>query len=259
MPPTLPPTLTISAVPGIPAIEPGDELAAILSDALAAAALAPRDSDVLVVSHKIVSKAEGRYVDLATVTPSPPALELAEATGKDARLVQVILSESSAVLRHRPGLIIVEHRRGFVMANAGIDQSNVSGGTPGERVLRLPENPDASAAALRAALQARCGVHLAVIVCDSVGRAWRNGVVGLAIGAAGLPSLLDLRGERDREGRELKVTTVGFADQIASAAELLMGEGAEGRPAVLVRGLSWSQPDAPVTALLRGPQEDLFR
>jgi coenzyme F420-0:L-glutamate ligase/coenzyme F420-1:gamma-L-glutamate ligase len=126
-------------------------------------------------------------------------------------------------------------------------------------VLRLPENPDASAAALRAALQARFGVCLAVIVCDSVGRAWRNGVVGLAIGAAGVPSLLDLRGEHDREGRELKVTTVGFADQIASAAELLMGEGAEGRPAVLVRGLSWSQPDAPVTALLRGPQEDLFR
>jgi len=252
-------SLTLHSVPAIPAISPGDDLAAILGDALAAAGLLPRPRDVLVVSHKIVSKADNRYVDLATVMPSQQALELAASTGKDARLVQVILSESSAVLRHRPGLIIVEHRRGFVMANAGIDQSNVSGGTPGERVLRLPADPDASAAALRAALQVRFGVSLAVIVCDSVGRAWRNGVVGLAIGASGLPSLLDLRGEPDREGRELKVTTVGFADQIASAAELLMGEGAEGRPVVLVRGLSWRQPDAPVTALLRGPGEDLFR
>ena len=252
-------SITLDAVPGIPAIAPGDDLAAILGDALSAAGLVPRERDVIVVSHKIVSKADNRYVDLATVTPSPQARELGEATGKDPRLVQVILSESRAVLRHRPGLIIVEHHRGFVMANAGIDQSNVSGGTPGERVLRLPEDPDASAAAIRAALEARFATRIAVIVCDSVGRAWRNGVVGLAIGASGLPSLVDLRGEHDREGRELKVTTVGFADQIASAAELLMGEGAEGRPVVRVRGLSWSQPDAPVSALLRGPEEDLFR
>lgn len=252
-------SLSLTAVPGIPAVVPGDDLAAIVGDALAAAVLVPQARDVVVVSHKVVSKAEGRYVDLATVTPGDDARALAEVTGKDPRLVQVILSESRCVLRTRPGLIIVEHRRGFVMANAGIDQSNVSGGVPGERVLRLPEDPDASAARLRAALETRFGVALAVVVCDSVGRAWRNGVVGLAIGACGLPSLLDLRGEQDREGRELKVTTVGFADQIASAAELLMGEGAEGRPVVLVRGLDWDQPEAPVTALIRGPDEDLFR
>jgi coenzyme F420-0:L-glutamate ligase/coenzyme F420-1:gamma-L-glutamate ligase len=178
-------------------------------------------------------------------------------TEKDPRLVEVVLSETREVLRHRPGLIIVEHRLGFVMANAGIDQSNVTGG--GERVLLLPEDPDASAAGLRNALSESFGVRLAVVVCDSVGRAWRNGVVGLAIGVSGIPSLLDLRGDVDREGRELKVTTVGYADQIASAAELLMGEGAEGRPCVLVRGLSWEQPETPVGALLRSAEEDFFR
>ncbi len=256
MPPQ-PASLCLTAVPGIPAIAAGDDLARILGDAMAAASLSPRDGDVLAVSHKIVSKAEGRHVYLSTVTPTPEALELARLTDKDPRLVQVILSESRAVLRHRPGLIIVEHRLGFVMANAGIDQSNVEGG--GERVLRLPAAPDGSAAALRAALEARFGVTLGVVLCDSVGRAWRNGVVGLAIGAAGLPSLMDLRGERDREGRELKVTTVGFADEIASATELLMGEAAEGRPAVLVRGLRWTQAAAPASALIRDAADDLFR
>jgi len=249
--------LCLAALEGIPSIGPGDDLARLLGDALAPHA--PRTRDVLVVSHKVVSKAEGRYVDLAGVEPGEKAHALAQATGKDPRLVQVILSQSRRVLRHRPGLIIVEHRLGLVMANAGIDQSNVSGGGDGERVLLLPRDPDAAAEALRAALAARFAAELAVIVCDSAGRAWRNGVVGLAIGAAGLPSLLDLRGERDREGRELKVTTVGLADQIASAAELLMGEAAEGRPAVLVRGLDWSQPPAPAAALLRDSAEDLFR
>ena len=251
--------LSLTALDGIPAIEPGDDLAAVLCEALAATGLVPADGDVLAISHKVVSKAEGRYVDLPAVTPGPDAHALAAATGKDPRLAQAILAESRAVLRSRPGLVIVEHRLGMVCANAGIDQSNVSGGAPGERVLLLPVDPDASAERLRAALRERFGADVAVVICDSVGRAWRNGVVGLAIGAAGLPTLLDLRGERDREGRELRVTTVGFADQVASAAELLMGEGAEGRPAVLLRGLSWSQPPAPAGALVRAPDEDLFR
>jgi coenzyme F420-0:L-glutamate ligase/coenzyme F420-1:gamma-L-glutamate ligase len=214
---------------------------------------------VLVVTHKVVSKAEGRYVTLSDVTPSPRARELAAATGKDPALVEVILSESRDVLRFRPGLIIAEHRLGLVLANAGIDQSNVPQDGNEARVLLLPKDPDASSAALRAAMEQRFGARLAVVVSDSVGRAWRNGVVGLALGAAGLPALLDLRGRCDLEGRPLRVTQVGLADEIASAAQLLMGEADEGRPAVLVRGLPWQGTPAPAAALIRRRDEDLFR
>ena len=247
------------AVPGIPAIQADDDLARILGDALAAAALWPRRGDVLVVTHKVISKAEGRYVCLADVTPSPRARELAAATGKDPALVEVILSESRAVLRFRPGLIIAEHRLGMVIANAGVDQSNVPHDGEQPRVLLLPKDPDASTAALRAALEERFREALAVVMSDSVGRAWRNGVVGLALGAAGLPSLLDLRGRRDLEGRALQATQVGLADEIAAAAQLLMGEADEGRPAVLVRGLSWDGPPLPAAALVRDRELDLFR
>jgi coenzyme F420-0:L-glutamate ligase / coenzyme F420-1:gamma-L-glutamate ligase len=253
------PAITLAAVPGIPAIRAGDDLARILGDALEAAALLPRRGDVLVVTHKIVSKAEGRSVLLADITPSPRAQELATATGKDAALVEVILSESRDVLRFRPGLIITEHRLGMVIANAGIDQSNVPQDDDGPRVLLLPKDPDASSAALQSALQDRFGEPVAVVVSDSVGRAWRNGVVGLALGAAGFPALLDLRGRRDLEGRALEVTQVGLADEIASAAELLMGEADEGRPAVLVRGLAWQGPPLPAAALIRERAMDLFR
>jgi coenzyme F420-0:L-glutamate ligase / coenzyme F420-1:gamma-L-glutamate ligase len=255
---TEPPSVILTAIPGIPAIGAGDDLARILGDALEAAALRPRPGDVLVVTHKIVSKAEGRYVSLADVAPSARARELAAATDKDPALVEVILSESREVLRLRPGLIITEHRLGMVLANAGVDQSNVPQGSE-PRVLLLPRDPDASSVALRAALEERFGVRLAVVINDSVGRAWRNGVVGLALGAAGLPSLLDLRGERDLEGRALRVTQVGLADEIASAAELLMGEAGEGRPAVLVRGLAWRGPALSAAALVRERQADLFR
>jgi coenzyme F420-0:L-glutamate ligase/coenzyme F420-1:gamma-L-glutamate ligase len=257
--PTADRAVSLVAVPGISAIRAGDDLARILGDALEAAALRPRQNDVLVVTHKVVSKAEGRYVSLADVTPSPRARELAAATGKDPALVEVILSESREVLRFRPGLIITEHRLGMVIANAGVDQSNVADDADGPRVLLLPEDPDASSAALRGALEARFGEPLAVVVNDSVGRAWRNGVVGLALGAAGLPALLDLRGKRDLEGRALRVTQVGLADEIASAAELLMGEADEGRPAVLVRGLAWQGPALPAAALVRERESDLFR
>jgi coenzyme F420-0:L-glutamate ligase/coenzyme F420-1:gamma-L-glutamate ligase len=257
--PAAPAAITLTAIPGIPAIRPGDDLARILGDALEAAALPPRHGDVLVVTHKIVSKAEGRYVTLAEVTPSPHARELAGATGKDAALVEVILSESREVLRFRPGLIIAEHRSGVVLANAGVDQSNVPGGAEGARVLLLPEDADASSAALRETLGQRFGASFAVVVSDSVGRAWRNGVVGLALGAAGLPALLDLRGRLDLEGRALRVTEVGLADEIAAAAQLLMGEADEGRPAVLVRGLAWDGPPLPASSLVRDPELDLFR
>jgi coenzyme F420-0:L-glutamate ligase / coenzyme F420-1:gamma-L-glutamate ligase len=251
--------ISLIAVPGIPAIRAGDDLARILGDALEAAALPPQQGDVLVVTHKIVSKAEGCYVSLADVTPSQRARELAAATGKDAALVEVILAESRKVLRFRPGLIITEHRLGMVLANAGVDQSNVPQQGDEPRVLLLPEDPDASSAALRAALAERFSATLAVVVSDSVGRAWRNGVVGLAIGAAGLPALLDLRGKTDLEGRDLRVTQVGLADQIASAAQLLMGEADEGRPAVLVRGLAWQGAALPAAALIRERAADLFR
>ena len=251
--------ITLTALPGLPPVRPGDDLARILADALESAGLAPRPGDVLVVTHKVVSKAEGRYVSLAGVAPSARARDLAALTGKEPALVEAILSESEAVLRCRPGLIITEHRLGVVMANAGVDRSNVPDDGHGPRVLLLPEDPDASAAALAAELSGRFRAALAVIVSDSVGRAWRKGVVGLALGAAGLPALLDLRGRRDLEGRALEVTEVGLADEIASAAQLLMGEADEGRPAVLVRGLSWEGPPAPAAALIRERQADLFR
>jgi coenzyme F420-0:L-glutamate ligase/coenzyme F420-1:gamma-L-glutamate ligase len=251
------PAVTMTALSGIPAILPGDDVAAILAEALDATGLTPLDRDVLVVTHKIISKAEDRYRNLDDVTPSARALELAAATGKDAALVEVILSESREVLRSRRELIITEHRLGFIMANAGVDRSNVSGGP--ERVLLLPEDPDASSAALRKKLRARFGADMAVVVSDSAGRAWRNGVVGLALGAAGLPALEDLRGRNDLEGRPLEVTQVGLADAIASAAELLMGEADEGRPAVLVRGVQWRGTPVTAAALIREREQDLFR
>ena len=253
------PAVTLTAIADIPAIEPGDDVAAILADAIDASGLSPRDGDVLVVTHKIISKAENRYRDLADVTPSPRARELAQATGKDAALVEVILSESREVVRFRAELIITEHRSGLVLANAGVDHSNVPGAEDGERVLLLPEDADASCARLRAALVTRFGAQIAVVISDSVGRAWRNGVVGLAIGAAGLPALEDLRGSIDLFGRPLAVTQVGLADEIAAAAQLLMGEADEGRPAVLVRGIEWRGAPSAASALIRERQQDLFR
>ena len=246
--------LTLRAIPGLPMVAPGDDLAGLLGDALAA--MPPVDGDVLVLAQKIVSKAEGRIVDIETVTASPRATALAAEIGKDPRVVEVILGEAVRVVRSRPNLLIVEHKRGWVMANAGVDQSNV-GGTG--KLLLLPDDPDASAERLRAALSARFGVNLAVVINDSFGRAWRRGTAGIAIGSAGLPSLIDLRGQPDLFGRILEVSIIGYADEIAAAASLLMGQAAEGQPAVLVRGLSWTAPESPASALVRPPAEDLFR
>ena len=248
--------LTLRAVPGLPMVAPGDDLARMLGDAMERSGMVPAAGDVLVLAQKIVSKAEGRIVDIGGVVPSARAVALGAEVGKDPRIVEVILGESVRVVRSRPNLLIVEHKRGWVMANAGVDQSNV-GGTG--LLLLLPEDPDASAERLRAALSARFGVALAVVINDSFGRAWRRGTAGIAIGAAGLPSLVDLRGSPDLFGRILEVSIIGYADEIAAAASLLMGQAAEGQPAVLVGGLDWSAPASPASALVRPAAEDLFR
>lgn len=250
--------LTLTALPGIPLISPGDDLAALLAAAMRRAEVSSENGDILVVAQKAVSKAEGRFVDLADVVPSPRAAALAAEVGKDARLIEVILAESSEVIRHRKDVLIVAHRLGFVMANAGVDRSNVAHGH-GERVLLLPRDPDASAAALKAKIDGEFGVNFGVIINDSVGRAWRNGVVGLALGAAGVPSLRNLIGVPDLFGRKMQVTEVAIADDIAAAASLLMGEAAEGLPAVHVRGLACDAPAVPAAALLRPKEMDLFR
>jgi coenzyme F420-0:L-glutamate ligase / coenzyme F420-1:gamma-L-glutamate ligase len=219
---------------------------------------AGHDDDVLVFAQKIVSKAEGRIVELHTVRPSGRAQALADRTGKDPRVVELILAESQEVLRSRPGAIIVSHRLGFVMANAGIDQSNVR--VEGrEAALLLPLDPDASCASLRQRFNELTGVNVGVIINDSHGRAWRNGTVGVALGVAGLPGLLDLRGKPDLFGRALRITEVGIADEIAAAASLLMGQSDEGLPVVLMRGLKQSRGDGNAQELVRPRDQDLFR
>ena len=252
-------SLELHAVGGLPMVQAGDDLAAMLGDAIAEEGFVPRDHDVVVVAQKIVSKAEGRVVEVAQVVPSAEARRLGGEIGKDSRLVEIVLGESRRVVRARPNLLIVEHRLGLVMANAGVDQSNVAPEDGVHRALLLPVDPDASAARLSAALGRRFGVRLAVIISDSFGRAWRRGTMGVAIGAAGLPSVIDLRGQPDLFGRKLEVSIIGFADEIAAAASLLQGQAAEGRPVVLVRGLTWRAPEAPAGALIRPAEEDLFR
>jgi coenzyme F420-0:L-glutamate ligase/coenzyme F420-1:gamma-L-glutamate ligase len=249
----------ILAVPGIPLVRKDDDLVALIGEGLARGGIVPRSGDVFVLTQKIVSKAEGRMVDLATVEPSAEAIELAGNVQKDPRLVQLILSESVRVVRARPGVLIVEHRLGLVMANAGIDQSNLAAPDEPQRALLLPLDPDGTAAILRGRLSEKFGVMVAVIISDSFGRAWRRGTCGVAIGAAGLPSLMDLRGAPDLFGRELQVSVTGHADEIAAAASLVMGQGAEGQPVVIVRGLTWSGPDNAASELVRPAAEDLFR
>jgi coenzyme F420-0:L-glutamate ligase/coenzyme F420-1:gamma-L-glutamate ligase len=253
-----PGSLTLTALRGLPEVLPGSDLAALLAEALERAQLRLAADDLLVVAQKIVSKAEGRYVPLAGVLPGERARELALITGKDARLIELILAECSEVLRAKRDVLIVRHRLGFVMANAGIDRSNLSDGT-GERVLLLPQDPEGSAAALRAALASRCGAAPGVIISDSFGRPWRRGVVNIALAAAGVPALVNRRGEHDRAGRRLEVTEVALADALAAAAGILMGEAAEGTPAVLIRGLHFTAAANPATTLIRPAAEDLFR
>lgn len=247
--------IAIHPLVGIPEVRAGDDLAALLRDSLTMAGLwPPQPGDVLVVTQKIMSKAEGRMIDLAAVEPSAEALAMAEKTHKDPKLVELVLRESETVVRAVPHVLITRHRLGHVMANSGIDRSNIGPGDS-ERALLLPEDPDASAAALRDAL----GGTLAIVVSDSFGRPWRHGVIGVAIGAAGLPALVDRRGEEDRDGRRLEVTQIALADQIATAATLATGEGAESVPAALIRGLPLPPGEAPASSLVRPLEEDLFR
>jgi len=251
--------LSLIALRDFPLIAAGADLATLTAEALARTGLRLHPADVLVFAQKVISKAEGRRVDLASVIPGERALELAQIVRKDPRLVELVLRESRRVVRSAKDVLIVEHRLGLIMANAGIDQSNVAEPGGGEFALLLPEDPDASAAHLRERLHAITGVRPGVLISDSFGRPWRNGTVGVAIGCAGLAATLDLRGARDLFGRALRVTVVGHADEIAAAASILMGQADEGRPVILVRGLAAHAPHQPAATLIRPQQEDLFR
>lgn len=257
MPRQGPHEVRLIALSGIPLVQRGDDLAEVVARAVSDNGLRLEDGDALVVAQKIVSKAEGRQVRLADVQPSPPALELAAATGKDPRIVELVLSESEEVLRFRRDVLVVAHRLGFVMASAGVDQSNIADGD--ETALLLPLDPDASCRRLRAALRERCGVDVAVVVNDSHGRAWRKGVVGVSVGVAGMPALLDRRGEVDLFGRKLRITEVALADELAAAASMVMGQAGEARPVVLCRGLPRSPSDGRSRDLVRPRELDLFR
>lgn len=250
--------LELIAIPGLPDFEPGDDLAAAVLAALARAGIELKAADVLVVAQKIVSKCEGAYVCLDEVTPSAHALEIAAITGKDARLIEVILAETSEVLRARDGVIVVATRAGHVCANAGVDASNIPPSGP-QRVLKLPADADLSARHIRSALELATGLRLAVIINDSWGRAWRNGTIGHAVGVSGIAALWDRRGELDMYGRELRVTQIGYADEIAAAASLVMGAAGERQPVVVVRGLQAPDGNGTARDLVRDKSRDLFR
>ena len=253
--------MVLTALKGIPLIRQDDDLADIIASALQANDISLQDDDIFVLGQKIVSKAEGRMVNIAHVVPGAAARKLASEVEKDPRLVELMLQESRSVLRTRPGTIIVEHKLGFICANAGIDHSNVAGaGTPDEEyVLLLPEDPDRSAASLREALELRSGRRIGVMIIDSHGRAWRIGTVGMCIGLSGLPAVIDQRGWKDLFGYTLRITIVGVADELAAAASLLMGQAAEGTPIVHVRGFPYPLRDGSLQELIRPRELDLFR
>ena len=254
--------LSLRALGRLPHVQPGDDLGSLIDAALRAERLSLEDCDVLVVCSKVVAKAEGRYLDLSTVAPSAAAYELAARTGKDPRLVEVILQESTQVSRVAREVLVVRHRAGHVSANAGIDQSNVrppaAAAGSGPWILRLPADADASAERLRQQLSAAWSTRIAVVVSDSFGRPFRKGTVGAAIGCAGIEPLYDQRGGTDLFGRRLEHTITATADQLAAAADLIAGQAAEGRPVVRVRGLQFRASSAPARTLCRAPSEDLY-
>ncbi len=254
-------SLTLTPLQNIPLIRRDDNLADIVVNSIQSTAISLQDDDILVIAQKIISKAEGRAVNLTTITPSQRAIELAKQTEKDARVVELILQESNEVLRTRVGAIIVEHKLGFVCANAGIDHSNVAGlGDAAEEwVLLLPAEPDQSARKMRDDIKSKTGKRVGILIIDSHGRAWRNGTVGVAIGVAGLPGLEDLRGKPDLFGYTLQVTQVGVADELAAAASLMMGQAAEGTPVVHVRGFPYPMREGKLKELIRPKEHDLFR
>ena len=262
--------LTLTPLPKIPLIQKDDNLAKIILKSCILANVQLKNGDILILAQKIVSKAEGRLVNLADVKPSPYACQLAEMTDKDSRVVELILQESKEILRTRPGLIIVEHKQGFICANAGIDRSNVAhqtsevfgdfGSLMGEEhVLLLPKDSDKSAKEWREKLEKATGTKLGILIIDSHGRAWRNGTVGMTIGISGIPALVDLRGNADLFGRTLKVTQVGAADELAAAASLVMGQSNEGKPIVHARGFPYPLREGKLDELIRPKEQDLFR
>ena len=259
----MPNQITLTALQDLPLVKSGDDLCSLITDGLTRLPLVLCDGDIIVVAQKIISKAEGRTVNLNTISPSARAMELAGETQKDARVVELILSESKSIVRKKTGVMIVEHNRGWIMANAGIDTSNVRSDSGEENVLLLPLDPEQSATKLRDALMQQHGCDVAVVISDSFGRPWRLGTTGVAIGASGLPSLWDRRGEVDLFGRKLIVTQQAIADEVATAASLLQGQTAEGRPVVHMRGLEFgghaSAHHRPASDLIRDIAEDMFR
>jgi coenzyme F420-0:L-glutamate ligase/coenzyme F420-1:gamma-L-glutamate ligase len=251
---TDPSGLQLFAVPGIPDVQPGDDLCEIILAAARLAGLGFEDGDILVIAQKVVSKAEDATVSLGTVEPSPKALSLGKKLKKDPRLVEVILNESRRIVRSER-VLIVETRHGFVCANAGVDHSNVSGD---DVVTLLPRDPDGSAKKIADALYKRTGKHIGVIISDSFGRPWRVGLTNVAIGAAGVPVLRDLRGTRDRAGKPLTATVLAVADELAGAAGLLMGKS-DGFPVIVIRGYRFEWANEPAARLIRPAEEDLFR
>jgi len=251
--------LNIIPINGIPAVHAGDNVAELIINNARRHKFSIFSFDIIIITQKIISKSESRLVDLRTVTPSLRALELSDLTGKDPRLVQLILNESREVLRARHGLIIVKHRLGFVCANAGIDRSNTVPGEEGENyVLLLPEDPDQSARIIQNEIQALTGLQVGILIIDSHGRAWRNGTVGTAIGIAGIPGVVDLRGRKDLCGYTLKATQVAAADELAAAASLVMGQANEGVPCVIARGFPYTLRESNLQELIRPEEEDLF-
>lgn len=251
--------LELIALPDFPLIEPNDDIVEKTLDCLKALNITLREDDCLVFAQKIISKSENRYAYLADVTASEEAEVLAQKTHKDPRLVELILRESKEVLRHRPGAIIVEHKLGYVHANAGIDQSNIEQTDNMPRVLLLPQSPDSSAKHIRNSLAEKTGVSLSIIISDSAGRAWRNGIIGFALGSAGFEVVTDKVGSKDLFGRPLNVTQIAVADEVAAAASLLMGQADEANPVILVRGLELKQSDQGSQGLIRAKAQDLFR
>lgn len=251
--------LEFFALKDLPMVQRGNDVATLIIDSLDRSEDRLGRQDVVVIAQKIISKAEGRLVFLDEVRVSKEAEALARSTEKDARVVELILQESKSIVRSRPGLVIAEHRLGFIMANAGIDMSNTGGPGGRECALLLPLDADQSASRIKANLDEQFDTDVGVIINDSFGRPWRHGTMGVAIGAAGLPSIIDLRGEPDLDGRELQVSISGFADEIAAGASLLMGQGNEGQPVVVAKGLQWQAEPAPVAAMIRPAEEDLFR
>lgn len=254
-------SLVLNPLAGIPLIFPGDDLTTIIIGALEKNHVLLEGGDVLVLAQKIVSKAENRLVNLNDVLPSLKAQELARITHKDARFVELVLRESKTVIRAQAGTLIVEHRCGFVCANAGIDHSNVEGpwGNPDDWVLLLPEDSDKSAANIRQKIETFTGVRVGVCIIDSHGRAWRNGVVGISIGFSGVPGLVDMRGMPDLYGYQLRITTIAAADELAAAASLMMGQANEKTPVVHVRGFPYPLRESKLAELIRPKEQDLFR